>query len=134
MSDFTLGACGRTAAFTGPATQVCALPERAPKALLKDKGYDVDAIRADLASVNIQAVIPGRSNRRIKIDHDRAHNKQRNHIERSFWNLKNNRASATRYDHLAESFLDMVHGRTSNKGESLPEYGWRGTARLGSTD
>ncbi|WP_132537726.1 hypothetical protein [Rhizobium sp. PP-F2F-G48] len=33
------------------------LPERAPDALPADKGYDVDAIRAD---------IPGRSNRRVK--------------------------------------------------------------------
>jgi hypothetical protein len=29
---------------------------------LADKGYDADAIRADLASRNIKAVIPGRSN------------------------------------------------------------------------
>jgi hypothetical protein len=30
-----------------------------------------DAIRADLASLNIKGVIPGRSNRRVKIEHDR---------------------------------------------------------------
>ena len=41
-----------------------AAPERAPKALLADKGYDAAAIRTDLASRNIQAVIPGRSNQR----------------------------------------------------------------------
>ena len=85
------------------------LPERAPKALLADKGYDADAIRADLADRNIQPVIPGRLNRRIKIDHDRALYKQRNHIERFFGRLKINRAIATRYDQLAESFLSMVH-------------------------
>jgi len=33
-----------------------ALPERAPKALLADKGYDAEAIRVDLANRNIQAV------------------------------------------------------------------------------
>jgi transposase len=38
------------------------LPERAPNALLADKGYDADAIRADLAERKIEAVIPGRSN------------------------------------------------------------------------
>ncbi len=86
-----------------------ALPERAPKALLADKGYDADAIRTDLAHRNIQAVIPGRSNRRIKIEHDRALYRERNHIERFFGRLKINRAIATRYDQLAESFLSMVH-------------------------
>jgi transposase len=85
------------------------LPEQAPKALLADKGYDADAIRADLARRNIQAVIPGRSNRRIKIEHDRALYRERNHIERFFGRLKINRAIATRYDQLAESFLSMVH-------------------------
>lgn len=86
-----------------------ALPEQTPKALLADKGYDADAIRTDLARRNIQAVIPGRSNRRIKIEHDRALYRERNHIERFFGRLKINRAIATRYDQLAESFLGMVH-------------------------
>jgi transposase len=86
-----------------------ALHERPPAALLADKGYDSDAIRTDLAGRNIQAVIPGRSNRRVKIEHDRALYKERNHIERFFGRLKINRAIATRYDQLAESFLSMVH-------------------------
>lgn len=90
-----------------------ALPERSPAALLADKGYDADAIRADLASRNIQAVIPGRSNRRVKIDHDPALYKQRNGIERMFGRLKINRAIATRYDQLAESFMSMVHIATA---------------------
>lgn len=34
------------------------LPERTPDALLADKGYDADAIRADLAERKIKAVIP----------------------------------------------------------------------------
>jgi transposase len=85
------------------------LPERAPNALLADKGHDADAIRADLAERKIDAVIPGRSNRRVKIEHDRALYKQRNCIERMFGQLKINRAIATRYDQLADSFLGMVH-------------------------
>lgn len=48
-----------------------ALPERMPKALLADKGHDPDAIRADLEQRGIKAVIPGRSNRKIPIRHDR---------------------------------------------------------------
>ena len=84
-------------------------PERAPGALLADKGYDADAIRADLVARNIKAVIPGRSNRRVTIQHDRAFYKQRNRIERMFGHLKINRAIATRYDQLAETFLGMVN-------------------------
>ena len=64
------------------------LPEQAPQAPLADKGYDANAIRADLASRDIQAVILGRSNRRVKIEHDRALCKQRNRIEKAWrWNL-----------------------------------------------
>ncbi|MEJ5020981.1 IS5 family transposase [Ochrobactrum vermis] len=85
------------------------LPEQAPQALLADKGYDADAIRNDLASRNIEPVIPGRANRRVKIEYDRTLYKQRNLIERMFGRLKINRAIATRYDQLAESFISMVH-------------------------
>jgi transposase len=85
------------------------LPERAPKALLADKGYDTNAIRADLARREIQAVIPAKSNRREKIDHDRVLYRQRNGIERAFGRLKINRAIATRYDQMPSSFLGMVY-------------------------
>ena len=44
------------------------LPERAPDALLADKGYDADAIRADLAERKIEAVISGSSKRRMPIE------------------------------------------------------------------
>ncbi|CAH0498734.1 hypothetical protein NVSP9465_03828 [Novosphingobium sp. CECT 9465] len=89
------------------------LPERKPDALLADKGYDADAIRADLVEREIKAVIPGRSNRRVKIEYDRALYMQRNRIERMFGQLKINRAIATRYDQLANSFLGMVHLATA---------------------
>jgi len=89
------------------------LPEQAPQALLADKGYDADAIRNDLASHNIDPVIPGRANRRVKIEYDRTLYKQRNLIERMFGRLKINRAIATRYDQLAESFISMVHIATA---------------------
>ncbi len=78
------------------------LPERLP-----------DAIRADLAERKIEAVIPGRSNRRVKVEHDRSLYKQRNSIERMFGHLKINRAIATRYDQFANSFLGMVHIATA---------------------
>ncbi|MGU4972097.1 transposase, partial [Escherichia coli] len=74
---------------------------------------DADAIRDDLASRNIKPVIPGRANRRVKIEYDRTLYKQRNLIERMFGRLKINRAIATRYDQLAESFISMVHIATA---------------------
>ncbi len=58
------------------------MPEQAARALLADKGYDAGAIRADLSNRGIKAVIPGRSNRRVKIEHDHELYKQRNQIER----------------------------------------------------
>ncbi|WP_240949994.1 transposase [Novosphingobium sp. ERN07] len=56
---------------------------------------------------------PGRSNSRVKIEHNRVLYKQRNRIERMFGHLKVNRAIATRYDQLANSFLGMVHIATA---------------------
>lgn len=89
------------------------LPECVPDALLADKGYDADVIRADLIERKIEAVIPGRSNRRIKVEYDRTLYKQRNRIARMSGHLKINRAIATRYDRLANSFLGMVHLATA---------------------
>lgn len=88
-------------------------PEQAPQALLADKGHDADAIRNNLASRNIEPVIPGRANRRVKIEYDRTLYKQRNLIERMLGRLRINRAIATRYDQLAESFISMVHIATA---------------------
>ena len=94
--------------------------------MLADKGYDADGIRADLAERNIEAAIPGRSNRRVKIEHDRALYKQRNRIERMFGQLKINRAIATRYDQLANSFLGMVHIATARYWLKLVvSVGWQ---------
>jgi len=79
--------------------------------LLADKGYDADAIRADLVERTIESVIPGRSNRRVKIEHNRTLYTQRNRIERIFGQLKINLAIATRYDRLGNSFLGGLSRR-----------------------
>ncbi|MDQ6867620.1 MAG: hypothetical protein M3178_04160 [Pseudomonadota bacterium] len=39
--------------------------------LLADKGYDTDAFRAFLKQQKIRPVIPGKSNRKKRIRHDR---------------------------------------------------------------
>ena len=85
------------------------LPRSKPKAMLADKAYDTDAIRADLALRNIRVVIPPRSHRTTVIRWNKRLYKQRNCIERAIGHLKINRAIATRYDKLAESFLGMLH-------------------------
>ena len=84
------------------------LPERKPAALLADKAYDTDAIRADLKQRGIKAVIPPKSNRKTSIRYSKRLYRQRNCIERVFGHLKINRAIATRYDQLAETFLRML--------------------------
>lgn len=77
-------------------------------ALLADKGYDSDAIRDALAELEIEAVIPPKSNRKDPDPYDREAYKQRNLIERMFNKLKNWRRIATRYDKTATSFLAFI--------------------------
>lgn len=74
---------------------------------MADKAYDSDAIRADLKRRGIKAVIPPKANRTATIRYDKQLYRQRNWIERVFGHLKINRAIATRYDQLAETFLGM---------------------------
>ena len=84
------------------------LPEQTPDALLADKAYDTDAIRADLKERGIKPVIPPKSNRIATIRYNKTLYRERNCIERVLGHLKINRAIATRYDQLAESFLGML--------------------------
>ena len=83
------------------------LPDRI-KALLADRGYDADAIRAEIAAAGVEAVIPAKSNRRIPIPHNREKYRWRNLVERLFSKLKNWRRIATRYDKTRESYLGFV--------------------------
>ncbi len=77
-------------------------------ALLADKGYDSDAVRDTLASMNVEAVIPARRNRRNPAAHDRVKYRWRNQIERLFNKLKNWRRVATRYDKTTQSYIGFV--------------------------
>jgi transposase len=86
-----------------------ALADAKPDHLLADKGYDSDAIRESLTRRGIRPVIPPRSNRIANIRWDRRIYLDRNRIERMIGHLKVNRAVATRYDKLAQSFLDALH-------------------------
>jgi len=89
------------------------LPEKTPDALLADKAYDSDAIRDDLKKRGIKAVIPPKSNRKVAIRYSKQLYRERNWIERVIGHLKINRAIATRYDQLADSFLGMLYIATA---------------------
>ena len=78
------------------------------KQLLADKGYDTDAFRGFLKDQKIKPVIPGKSNRKKRIRHDKTAYKNRNVIERCFGRLKDFRRIATRYDKLAGNFFSAL--------------------------
>jgi transposase len=75
---------------------------------LPTRPYDTDAIRGDLKERGIKPVIPPKSNRTATIRYSKRLYRQRNCIERVLGHLKTNRAVATRYDQLADSFLGML--------------------------
>ena len=78
------------------------------KQLLADKAYDTNAFRAYLKQWKIRAVIPGKSNRKKRIRHNKTAYKKRNVIERCFGRLKDFRRIATRYDKLADIYLSAL--------------------------
>ena len=83
-----------------------AAPE--PKVLIADRGYDADAIRADMEARGGTSVIPTKRNRRVQIPYDGFVYALRNRIERGIGRLKNARRVATRYDKTAASYLGFV--------------------------
>jgi transposase len=79
------------------------------KALLADKAFDADWLRAELSERGALAVIPAKSNRKHHISHDREMYKWRHLVENFFCNLKQFRRIATRYDKTDESFTAMIN-------------------------
>ncbi|WP_443025202.1 hypothetical protein [Sphingomonas sp. QA11] len=63
------------------------------KALLANRGYDVDAIRAEIAFHGVQAVIPAKRGRRNPALHDRDKYRQRNVSSNSSTSSRNGDAS-----------------------------------------
>ena len=80
----------------------------APAALLGDKGYDADRIRAWAEARDAMPVIPMRRCRRARRGVDRALYALRNRIERCIGRLKHSRRIATRYHKTATSFLSFL--------------------------
>ena len=78
-------------------------------ALLGDKAFDADWLRADLDDRGAVAVIPPKTNRKAAIDFDRDTDRWRHLIENTFAKLKEFRAVATRYDKTDDSFRATIH-------------------------
>lgn len=78
------------------------------KKLLGDKAYDSNPFRKSLRKDGIRPVIPGRSNRKKRIRHDKEAYKGRNVIERCYCRLKDFRRIATRYDKLARNYFSAL--------------------------
>jgi transposase len=76
--------------------------------LIADKGYDSNAFRKVLRAAGTKPVIPGRSNRKRKIDYDRTRYRDRHLIENAFCRRKDFRRIATRYDKLGRNFLSAA--------------------------
>ena len=77
-------------------------------AVIADKAYDSNAIRATVKAAGMKAVIPSSRSRKRIIRHDKVLYRERNRIERCFNKLKHFRRLATRYDRRACHFLAFL--------------------------
>jgi transposase len=99
-----------TAGQVGDITQAPALLDgQTGDAVLADKAYDSNALRALIADMRAEPVIPSNRSRKVLIPHDAGIYKHRNRIERCFNRLKHFRRFATRYDRRSVHFNGFVH-------------------------
>lgn len=99
-----------TAGQVGDITQAPALLEdQVAEAVLADKAYDSNALRAAIAAMGATVVIPSNRTRKIIIPHDACAYRHRNRIERCFNRLKHFRRFATRYDRRTLHFTGFIH-------------------------
>ena len=78
-------------------------------ALLGDKAFDVDRLRAELDARGAVAVIPPKASRKAVVPCGRAMYRWRHLIENYFAKLKEFRAVATRYDKTDDSFRATIN-------------------------
>lgn len=94
------------------------VPLTKTKELLGDKAYDTNAIREFLASAEIIATIPSKSNRKLDIPYNKESYKARHLVENTFLDAKQFRGIATRYCKLRimfEGLLELVAWFLSTK-------------------
>ena len=77
-------------------------------ALLGDKAFDADWLRAELQARGAAAVIPPKANRKGRVGFDREMYRWRHLVENYFAKLKEFRAVATRYDKTDTSYRASI--------------------------
>ena len=77
--------------------------------LIADKAYDSDSIRLLLASQQIVATIPPKSNRKTQFWYDPVRYRTRHLVENLFADLKQFRGIATRYCKLKQSYESFIY-------------------------
>ena len=97
---------GQMSDYKGAALMLAALPKA--DALLADKGYDADWLRAALAERGLAACIPSKSNRKVPIPYDAVLYRQRHKIENMSGRLKDWRRVHTRYDRCAHTYFSAI--------------------------
>jgi len=78
-------------------------------ALIADKAFDNDALRAILNNRGAAAVIPAKADRKTPIPHDVEMYKWRHLVENFFQRIKEFRRIATRYDKTDTSYAAAVY-------------------------
>lgn len=78
-------------------------------ALIADKAFDNDALRAELNKRGAVAVIPSKADRKAPIPHDKEMYKWRHLVENFFQKIKEFRRIATRYEKTDASFAAVIH-------------------------
>ena len=78
-------------------------------ALLADKAFDADWLRADLQARGCSAVIPPRRHRKQALDYDKAMYEWRHLIENFFAKLKDFKAIAMRCEKTDRNFTAMLY-------------------------
>ena len=78
-------------------------------AVLADKGYESNRIKAFIRSRGATAVIPPKANRKEPREYDRELYRHRNLIERAFNKLKHWRRTTTQYDRRSIYFLSALY-------------------------
>lgn len=78
------------------------------RTILADKAYDTDNFRLLLQELGLRACIPPRAGRTEPASYHSGFYRKRHTVENFFQRIKELRAIATRYEKLAERFLDLV--------------------------
>ena len=78
------------------------------RTILADKAYDSDAFRVLLRRLGLRACIPPKAGRKDPPSYHAGYYRKRHTVENFFQRIKEFRAIATRYEKLADRFLDLA--------------------------